>query len=34
MLYPDDFDRLSALSEKVSQWVRRWIYRRWHHLPG
>jgi hypothetical protein len=34
MLYPNDFERLSALSEKVSQWVRRLVYRRWRQLPG
>jgi hypothetical protein len=34
MLYPDDFERLSALSEKVRQWVRHWVHRRWHQLPG
>ena len=34
MLYPDDFNRLCALSEKVIELVRRWVYRRLHQLPG
>jgi hypothetical protein len=27
MLYPDDFERLSALSERVADWVRQWMHR-------
>jgi hypothetical protein len=27
MLYPNDFERLSALSELVTRWVRQWANR-------
>ena len=27
MLYPDDFERLSALSERLARWVRQWAHR-------
>ena len=27
MFYPDDFERLSALSERVALWVRQWTHR-------
>ena len=28
MFFPDDLARLAALSQAVSQWVRRWVHGR------
>jgi hypothetical protein len=33
MLYPDDFEHLAALSERVSRWVLGWASRHWRRLP-
>ena len=33
MLYPDDLERLAALSEQVSRWVLGWVRRHWLRLP-
>ena len=33
MLYPDDVERLAALSEQVSRWVLAWVRRHWLRLP-
>lgn len=33
MLYPDDVERLAALSEQVSRWVLGWVRRHWLRLP-
>ena len=33
MLYPDDVERLAALSEQASRWVLGWVRRHWLRLP-